>query len=199
MIAKEIMHSMKIKNKKDNKKTIVAILIVVLLVACATAFYVYAKSTPKNESEPSLSSSDTSTEKSSKNTASPTDNNQPYPEDEKDKTNTDPQAPTSTDTQTGKTTVSIVSSVTVSDGFVYIRGGINNTVDTSGTCFALLKSQSGATIKKDTTLLPSASTTDCKTIKIPLSELSTGKWTYTLNYSSTNTEGISSENTFNIQ
>ena len=189
---------MKIKQNKRSKKPVIitSAIIALALGGSAIAYQVTQSNNDTAKTDTSRSKSDsekTNTDDLKKDTKEPT------AESNKSTTNTDPQAPTSTDTSTGKTVVSVVSSVNISNGVVYIRGGINNVVDSNGNCYALLKSSSGATIRKDTTLLPSASTSDCKTIQIKTSELTAGAWTYTLNYSSNAEEGVSSEGTFSIQ
>lgn len=98
----------------------------------------------------------------------------------------------------GNQIVPVVVSSNVDGSIVYIRGGINTPVS-EGTCFAELEGPNGEKIRKETALLPNAGTTDCKTISIPISELTKGKWNVTLNYSGTNKEGKSSVDTFTIQ
>lgn len=188
---------MKIKQNKHAKKAIVvAVAIALLTGGSAFAYHQLSQNSNSTKSSPSSSKS-TQTASNTNDLASNTTT--PTAESNKSTTNTDPQATTSADAATGKTVVSVVSSVSVSNGVVYIRGGINNVVDTSGTCYALLKSPSGTSIREDTTLLQNAATTDCKTIQVKTSELTPGTWSYTLNYSSTTEEGASSEGTFNIQ
>ena len=70
---------------------------------------------------------------------------------------------------------------------------INNSVEYNGTCYAQLIGPNSESVRKDTALLQNAATTDCKTIQINTSELVNGTWKITLNYSSTDTEGASSE------
>lgn len=93
----------------------------------------------------------------------------------------------------GKKTVGMVASGEVASDTVFIRGGVNGVVDTGGACFAQLSGPYGEVKRKDTALLQNPSTTDCKTISFPSSELSSGTWKFTLNYSSSDTEGVSNE------
>lgn len=189
---------MKLKQKKSHKKLAIILSIIIVLAAggSAVAYQVVQKN---NDSETSKSSHKKKNSKKS-TTENLTNDSSKTPTDESNKstTNTDPQAPTTTNPGNSKTVVSVVTSANVSDGVVYIRGGINNVVDADGSCYAQLKGPSGQSIRKNTTLLQNASTSDCKTIQIPTSELSSGTWTYTLNYSSSNQEGISSENSFSL-
>ena len=185
---------MKTKNKNPSrrKRILTIILIITIIVAIGLAAYYSstigspAKDEPKNNNL-----------ESSVNSTSDNNDSKAYPKQKKAVTNTDPQAPTTIDKTTGKTIVTVVTSASVSDSTVYIRGGINNAVS-EGECYAQLKGPSGSSVKKNTTLLPGATTADCKTIKIPVSELSPGTWTYRLNYSSPTAEGVSSENSFQI-
>lgn len=198
------------KKKNSNNKKIIILVLILLLAALLGAFAYYRyKLSNKSQSATTTSTisstgSKTSNEdsESAKNTSESTtaDNkaSTAYSTANKTKTNSDPQAATSTNSSTGKTVVSVVTSANISNGVVYIRGGVNNLVSTNASCYASLKSPSGSTLTKQTTLLRSASTTDCKTIQIPVSELSKGTWTYTLHYSSSDTEGASSENSFTI-
>lgn len=181
--------SMKTKNKKSNKKKIIIIAIFVLAIAAAAGFVVYYSNSNHSNVEPAVKNE--SKNDNLKTTASPT------AKQKKTTTNTDPQAPTTINKTTNKTTMSVITSVDISGDTVYIRGGLNNAVS-EGTCYALLKSPSGSSIRKDTTLLPGAASADCKTIRIPVSELSSGTWKYTLNFSSPTAEGVSSENSFQI-
>lgn len=118
--------------------------------------------------------------------------------DNKTKTpNTDlPAAPTTTD-NSSKKHVQMVASTDRSDGTIFIRGGINYPVS-GGSCYALLHGPSGQTIRKDTSILINPSSTDCKTISIKDTELTAGNWTFTLNYTSAEYEGISNEVTFTL-
>jgi len=192
---------MKTKNKRlsRRKKALIIIFGLIIIVAGLAVYYKYSEGRtdrsnikPITKDESKKTSLGPKTDPTSDNSSSAA-----YPKQKKTTTNTDPQAPTTVNKATNKTTVTVVTSASVSGGTVYIRGGINNAVS-EGECYAQLKSPSGSSIKKSTTLLPGATTADCKTIKIPVSELSTGTWTYKLNYSSPTAEGVSNENSFQI-
>ena len=189
---------MKTKNKRlsHRKRTLIIILGLVIITAGIAIYYEYSESKTDRSNVRSITKNELKKDNLESKTDPTSDNSSSaaYP---KAVTNTDPQAPTTIDKTTGKMTVTVVTSASVSNGTVYIRGGINNTVS-EGECYAQLKGPSGSSIKKNTTLLPGAATADCKTIKIPVSELSPGTWTYRLNYSSPTAEGVSSENSFQI-
>ena len=194
-----IDNNMYTKNKKTNsKKNILIIILVLITILAGFAIYYYIKNNPAPPNHDTTHTNDPV--KNDIETKSKIENksnsHQGAPSKDK-RINTDPQGPTSVNKTNGKTIVTVVTSANVSEGIVYIRGGINNAVS-DGKCYAQLKSPSGSFIEKHTTLLPGASTADCKTIRIPVSELSTGLWTYKLNYSSPTTEGESSENSFQI-
>lgn len=183
---------MKIKQQKNSKKRLIIVIAVFVLALLTGGYYVFAKANTAVEEK-----NNTTT-----NTSLPenkTDQTRPYEESKKSTTNTDPQAPVTKDKESDKTVVSVVTTSSVSNGILYIRGGINNAVGSAGICFAQLTGPTGASIRKETVVLAGASTADCKTIQIPTSELSPGTWTYTLNYSSQNSEGASSEETFVIK
>ena len=90
------------------------------------------------------------------------------------------------------------ATATISDGSVFIRGGINAIVN-DGSCYAQLTSAEGESIRENTILLQNPSTTDCKTIAIQTSSLSSGSWSVKLYYSSNTTEGVSNEASFEIK
>jgi len=104
--------------------------------------------------------------------------------------NTDQPAQSEVDESTGKRIVPVVSSTNVDGNVVYIRGGVN-TPEATGSCYAILSGPNNARIQKDTTLLPSVNSGDCRTIEIPLSELSAGEWSVTLNFLSDSARGAS--------
>lgn len=195
-----INNNMYTKNKKTNTKKNISIITLALIVILAGfTIYHYKKNNPTT-----LSHDTTPTNNPVKNNIEPksktenkSNNHQGAPSKDK-RINTDPQASTSVNKTNGKTIVTVVTSASVSEDIVYIRGGINNVVS-DGECYAQLKSPSGSFIEKRTTLLPGVSTADCKTIRIPVSELLSGTWTYTLKYSSSTTEGVSNENSFQIK
>ena len=185
---------MKIKNKKNKKKVIIISIVVIILIAVSASAYYFINKNSENNSQ----NNNVNTAKKSKSDKQQAKDLEENPEYKETKTNTDTPAPVTTDESTGKKTVQMVASVNISNGILYIRGGINNSVEYSGTCYAQLTGPSGESLRKDTTLLQSAATTDCKTIQVDTSELTDGSWKLVLKYSSNDTEGESSEVSFEI-
>lgn len=120
------------------------------------------------------------------------------PDNKSTPVNTDSQEPLTPDNANTKITIPMVASVSTSQGSLYIRGGLNNAVVSTGDCFAMLEGPGGQSIRKDSVLLQNASTTDCKTIIVNTSELSPGRWSIKLQYSSDDAEGASDEVEVNI-
>lgn len=179
---------MKTRTQKTstNKKILVTSLLVIIVLAGAGVYFVYAKHNPNN--------SNSATNPNTQQAQNPTDglaNKQSSP-------NTDTPEPPTVDKNTGKTSVSMIATATISDGSVFIRGGINAIVN-DGSCYAQLTSAEGESIRENTILLQNPSTTDCKTIAIQTSSLSSGSWSVKLYYSSNTTEGVSNEASFEIK
>lgn len=185
---------MKIKSRKKSKKFISTVVVAsILLVVGVVALLFYLNHNPMQDS----SNSDNTTKISHDSDKKQAQDLKENPDNKQNATNSDkPAAPTG-DTSTGKQRVQMTSSNNISDGTVYLRGGINYPVK-DGSCYALLSGPSGQSIRKDTTLLQNPASTDCKTVLIPISELASGKWTFALHYTSDNYEGTSSEDSFNI-
>lgn len=119
------------------------------------------------------------------------------PKDKNISPNSDkPIEPTSSNSPSKKQ-VQVVASSDMSSGIIYLRGRINYPV-ASGSCFAQLKGPSSQNVRKDTTLLQNPASTDCKTIQIPISELTSGKWTFDIHYESDIYEGTSDEVSFSV-
>ena len=182
---------MKIENKNRKKYIIIATCIVALIAASGTAFAIY--------SSQSTNTSEKTTPKKSESDDKQADSIQKDPEVKETRPNTDQPEKPQDNPSTNKNTVSLVASADIVGSSLYIRGGINTPVGTNGTCFALLSGPNGESLNKPTDLLQNPGTTDCRTIAIPISELSSGRWKFTLNYDSPDTEGVSNENTFDIK
>ncbi len=108
-----------------------------------------------------------------------------------------PNTPTPSGTSE-KAQVQMIASANVSDGFVYIRGGLNFPESENGTCYANLVGPNGKTLRKDTEILPNPASADCKTIKVSVNELSPGNWKVKLQYTSASYEGVSNETEITI-
>lgn len=186
---------MKINNHKNKKtKKILVIIIVVLLLGSISLLLLhYFKPHQQNASttttNPTRSTSD-------KQQAA---NIMSNPTNKETSVNTDTPAPSQVNNQTGKTVAQMIVSTDVSSSTVYIRGGINNLAVNNGTCSAELTGPSGQTITQTTDLLRNASTTDCKTVSIPTSNLTSGQWKVHLHYISNEAEGKSDDVSFTIR
>lgn len=178
------------KNKKTKKSLLILILSISFLILAGVGVYAYVQhhsSTP-DDTPQAIHESDKEQSK----------NLQDNPEDKQETQNTDkPAAPAPVEEGSTKQRVAMESSFDKSSDTLFIRGGINYPVS-GGRCFATLTGPTGKVITKDTTLLQNPASTDCKTISIPLSELTTGKWSYTLQYQSNTYEGASDSATFSI-
>lgn len=97
----------------------------------------------------------------------------------------------------GNISAQMTASVVLNDDALVIRGGINTTV-VEGSCFAEITNLGGETTRYTTDLLRNAATTDCKTIIIPRTQLSSGTWKVTLHYSSPSIKGVSDAHTITI-
>lgn len=182
---------MKIKTK--NKRFTTGAICAAILICGVTGFYIFSKlqASTTQSGQPSTPERSASDIQQAKDLAD-------QPSNKETQNNTDTPAPITTDENTGKSVVQMVSSFDISRDTLYIRGGINNSVEYEGSCFVELTSPDGKIIKKETTLLQNSATTDCKTISIPISELSSGHWKFTLNYISNNKIGKTSEGSFDI-
>jgi cytoskeletal protein RodZ len=176
--------------KRNRKALILSLVVLAVIIAFVGAYAVFRPSTTpsssNNSPNESLSQDTAKTDTSTETSGKPTDSN------------TDTPTPPKPNTSTGKSTVEMIASVDVVNGVVSIRGGINNLSTTSGSCYAMLTSPDGNTIRKDTQLLQNASTTDCKTISINTNTLAKGQWKAVLEYTSDENEGKSNEVTFAV-
>ncbi len=186
---------MKIQNHKKTKKVtpiIIVIFLVLLIGVVAALFYLNqtrSNSLP-NDTDQATKNVHVSDNKQSQQLKDDPDGKLVTP-------NTDNPSTPASNENTGKKQVQMTASSNIVDNMVYIRGGINYPLNV-GSCYAQLTGPSGQSIRKDTTLLPGPASTDCKTISIPIAELASGKWTFTLHYVSDTYEGISNEISFSI-
>jgi len=181
-------------NRPTNKKTKLFIIIIISTLIVGVGLYtVYALAGQGSENE----------EKKYQSTEDQVKNIEPDAEPEtkteetiKD-TNSDQPTPVTVNPDSNTRSLRMSVSADVSNSTLSIRGGIDNSVEFSGTCYAILSGPNGESVRKDTSLLQNASTTDCMTIQIPIRELAVGKWKITLNYSSADSAGVS--NAFTVQ
>ena len=189
---------MKIKQKtvKNSKKRIVLLSVAILAVIAGILVFVVLPqlAVKMNGSNNKLEV----TKKSESLNKEKSDTTPQKPTDKKQTSNTDQPTPPVQNEKTKKMQVQMVASHNISPDILYIRGGINNSVEYDGTCSVVLNGPNGQVIEKNTTLLQNSATTDCKTISISTSELSPGLWRYQLIYSSATTEGSSDEKSFSI-
>lgn len=171
------------------KKIILFLLLACLITLGALAYFQLQNKQPSENNKDSTITND-----SSKVGDHPPKN----PTDKETAPNTDHPTPISVD-DSGKKMVQIVASTDSTEDAIYIRGGINNASVHEGDCFAQLTGPQGESIRKNTSLLQNATTTDCKTIVINKTELSQGEWRATLNYLSSDTKGVSNEVSFTVQ
>lgn len=184
---------MKIKNRK-NKLSITPSIVIAIVLLGALVSYVFVYRSLNSSTGLSQNSPSTTTN-SSKPTGGGTQAQEQSAKEEP--INTDkPVRPTESSTG-GKQQIQVEASVSVSGDSVYIRGGINIPTQ-DGSCHATLTGPSQQSFRKDTIALQNPSSTDCKTIVIPKSELASGTWRYTLHYESNNYIGVSDESSFSI-
>lgn len=175
------------KEKRKNKSPLLLSLLVLLIVSGGMFAYMqYERGRPDSTQSPHASDNQQS------------ENLKDNPDDKQQIQNTDrPTEPEAVDPTTNQQKVQLESSSDKSSDTLFIRGGINYPVN-GGSCYAKLTGPSGQTVTKETGLLPGPASTDCKTISIPLSELSPGEWSFTLNYTSDIYIGVSTSVSFSI-
>lgn len=184
---------MNFKQKTHRKKVwIVAVILIVIIIGLLFTYLALAK----DGALPILNQSSTQDDTNDKG-------NDPLPNttnglDKTSAPNSDRPAQTETDQASGKRIVPVVASAEVDGNTIYVRGGMN-TPESEGTCLVELTGPANEKVQKETTLLPNASSSDCKTVIIPTKELSPGEWKLVLNFSSSSAKGASSATTFVIK
>lgn len=183
---------MKIKKhiKKINRPTLI---VASILLVGLVAFLVYAFFFKPQNDKPL----DTNVPKETSSDQQQPGNPQVDTDDKTNPPNTDvPPTPT-TIPESNKQQVQMVISAEQSNNTVFIRGGVNYPV-TGGSCYAQLRGPSGQSLKKESVVLSNPASADCKTIAIPMNELTSGTWTVTLHYTSNEYEGASVEISFTL-
>ena len=187
---------MRIRRKKINKKIVLIISAVLIIITASVLAYVYKH----RQGQVSVNNSGIFNADTFEPTQSDIEQSEQLQNDmngKKSSPNTDrPTNPTQS-TNSTKQQITVSASVDKSSDTVYIRGGMNYPVQ-DGSCYAQLIGPSGQSIRKDTDLLQNPASTDCKTIAIPITDLNSGSWKFILHYSSDMYEGASSEVTFSI-
>lgn len=181
-----------IKNKKKERTIALTIAFAALIVAglLLLVFKISDKDSPTTASDITENRPSSSDEEQSETLTE-------APEIKESVTNTD-RPPHRESPSSDKRSIEMIISSEVSANTVYIRGGINDIVSPDGECFAQLHGPNGESVRKDTALLRNPTTTDCKTISFPSSELSPGRWSLSLNYLSDSMKGVSDEITIAI-
>lgn len=183
---------MQIKRPSKIKKPLIILTLLILVGIVAFLVYWFAyRPQSDNKSNVTSTTKEVSTDKQQ------SENIQNNPDTKTEAPNSDKPADPTTSSTSSKKQVQMTASTDASNGMVYIRGGMNYPV-TGGACYAQLSGPSGQSIRKDTTLLQNPASTDCKTISISRSELASGKWTFTLRYTSDDYEGVSNEVSFSV-
>ena len=187
------------KIKQANKKNKI-IIIVTVIASCIATLLIILSFFLKNDHPPvSIEQNQSSEETAKKEEAQKN-------ETTSDKKVTEKTIPTNTDIPEKPVenpdhiyTVSMISSIDIENGSVFIRGGINNLSSDSGECIAEMTHQDGTVVSKTTNLLPGPQSSSCKTIEIPIKELKTGQWKMKLKYKNQNTTGETDAKKFTIQ
>ena len=172
------------KSKFSSKKLIIISLVGLLLIAGSASAYFFLPNKDQDISAPVIGQPAKSDKIQAEQLADD-------PDTKSTRVNTDPQQPLDVDDTSGKSIIPMVASASSTQDSVFVRGGLNNVVVTEGECYAIFEGPNGKTLKKQTELLQNASTTDCKTIIINRSEFSSGKWTISLQYASSDAQGSS--------
>lgn len=190
---------MKIKKLKQTIRKKIVIFAIACVMATTSMAGLYLHFTSQNPIAPP----ETSPRQSANHTiVKPGDDGSVQSEQQPENSN-DKAAPATDRVQTnqgdqGRSSAQMTASVTLTDDSLLIRGGINNAAVTDGRCFAKLTSPGGKPTEYNTELLRNATTTDCKTIIIPRSQLPKGNWKVTLHYLSQSLEGVSDVHTITI-
>ena len=186
-------------NKNNNRKPLIIALVSILVVAALTtgvsALYLGFKNNDENKTD----QTNTAAPERSESDKQQAEELKKSPENKAETPNTDTPPAIIENESSDKGSVDMIASADISRGSVFIRGGINNQIIGDGTCYASLVGPNGETIRKDTSLLHNSTSTDCKTISIPLSSLSFGVWKFTLNYESEKLKGVTSEESFEVK
>lgn len=187
---------MKITRKK-NKKLITILSILAIIILCIGGYFAYKYFYSLTPEEPKPTSALDEPKRSATDkkqaAALKSDPGQKTTTSHSDK----PDAPVKSDTSDSRKIVQVTAATNKDSTTVFIRGGVNYPVR-DGQCTATLTGPGGNTITRLTEILPGPASADCKTIQIPLSELSAGKWSFTLNYSSAEFTGKSESVAFNV-
>ena len=169
------------KKKSPKKILIITLVIAVLFVAGAGAYFLFS---PKNEqdaqnntdaTDSQSKSTDSSTEKTGKNTIETDDTGH---EAEKDIT----PSYEGENTNASQTLTGVINYAGVTNGTLMIRTTINQTLS-SGTC-QLTLSNGSKTVTRSSNIAQNPSSSTCEGFDLPTSELGSGNWTITITVTS---------------
>lgn len=174
---------MKINKQKKKNLTIITIVVAaLLLIGGGVAAYMVMNNQNKADSQ----------ETNDVNYDPPTDQEVEEGQDAKKDAYENAENPSSDDKSTTETKKSVnvgVSFADMYDGKLEIRAFTNGIVE-AGTCTATIK-KAGEEITKTSGAFIDASSTQCEPIYVPRSELSAGKWSVTVLFSSKTAQGTS--------
>jgi hypothetical protein len=173
------------KRATTTNKKVALIVAAVLVIFGALGFFLYTTWAQTNRGA--------TTESSEDSTRGLEESVGTNPDDKQTPPNTDSPDPIQQSDSNKRANVQMIISVTVSGDVIYIRGGINASGISNGTCYALITNTDGVTVQKNTELLQNPSTTDCETITVNKRELGAGTWKVTLHYTSDYIKGVSNE------
>lgn len=145
---------------------------------------------PQTNQQPSKTSEDSSdsSNDSAIDTANPEDRDKPGITDQSSNPSNEPK----------RTITVFITDASQYGDLVEVRSYVNE-VASNGKC-SLVFTKGNLTLKRTTDILPTASTSSCKTVQIPVSSFAEkGTWRLTINYSSNSGTGISEEKPVTIK
>lgn len=191
---------MKIKTTKNNsKKILILVALVIIASVCFGLFYVFSQNN-RNQTNQEINISKESSEKSSNsnNANKSQSSDEITTNNEKNlSTNSDtPQSPVK-NSDNSKYSVKISTHIDSTAESISIRGLIDLSIE-YGFCDIILTSPKGVSETKQTEILMSPTTSSCKTLTLPKSNLEKGTWKYKIKYETSEITGESNENTFEV-
>ncbi len=182
------------KNRKSKKPLVVSVLIIVLAAAIVSTIYLYVHRNDIKRDSNGVSIERTPQDKKLEQDL----NKNPEKKEESTQTDQPPKPSVDPSTKLQKVNVVLTNVGESEDASISASGFVSNIVETNGVCTYQFTS-AGRVIEKQSTILPSASSTTCKTINFPASELGSGVWKVQLKYTSSVSEGISNTLEVNVK
>ena len=184
------------KDKKSAKKYVPIVLIAVILLAGGWITYTYlSKTWPFTSSDSKTSSTSDGT---SINYDPPTDQEVDESQDAKKRDNQEEQSKDTDKTPTDqKKSIDVgISYADISGKNLEIRAFTNNVIEGTGTCTATvvmkgMENMEGMRVTKSSEAFIDATSTLCRPIYIPTSQLHSGTWEVSVKFSSPDREGTS--------